>query len=164
MPRKSALSTFWVICAGALAGFLVWEIYWLFSGLNLIPKEVWTWIISSSLGRAIHEISPDLDVHFLVTINALLPSILTGGLIGYVLPRVKLPHIFCYSTWLWPLAYFTFTYFTIAALDTINWRGTQPLWQAWQNHIVIAIAVYIWYFIGMYGGLSVARWNNHSSC
>ncbi len=154
MRLKSILPAIWLACAGALLGYGIWESYWHF---DVIPKNIWPLIVSSSLAQAVHAASADLDVPLVITLKALPLSILIGLMAGLFLPRAKFQRVFCYSAFLWPLAYFAFGYFKITSLDAIAWPGTEALWQSWRVHKVVAFAVYGWYFLGLYVGFALAK-------
>jgi len=154
MRLKSVLQPLLAVISGATFGILAWSAYW---NINIIPGSAWPAIVSSPLMHAIHGISPDLDIPFAITIKALPVSVFLGFIGGCLLPRFKFPRVFCYSVFLWPLAYFLFGYYTIWSLDSVQWPYTQALWRSWHDQRVIAFAVYGWFFAGLYVGAAIAK-------
>lgn len=141
-------------CAGTLIGYVNWEVYWKF---NVIPSSAWPAIVSSPLAQAIHKASPSLDVLLVATVKALPLNISLGLIAGYLLPRIKFQRVYCYSVFLWPIAYFALGYFTISSLDSRGWAGTQALWRSWHDHRVIAFAIYSWFFLGLYASFIITK-------
>ena len=154
MNLKSSLQPILAVFSGAALGLLVWSAYW---NVNVIPTAAWPAIASSPLMHAIHRISPDLDITFAIIIKALPLSLVLGFIGGCLLPRFKFSRTFCYSVFLWPMAYFIFGYYTISSLDSVLWPYTQALWRSWHNHRVIAFAVYGWFFVGLYLGAAITK-------
>ena len=154
MRFKFAIQPILAALSGAALGFLAWSAYW---NVNIIPGAAWPAIASSPLMHAIHGISPDLDIPFAIIIKALPLSLFLGFIGGFLLPRFKFSRTFCYSVFLWPLAYFIFGYYTISSLDSVLWPYTQALWRSWHDHRVIAFAVYGWFFVGLYLGAAITK-------
>jgi hypothetical protein len=154
MRLRTIIQVILPACAGAFIGYANWEVYW---NINIIPGSAWPAIVSSSLAQAVHGVSPALDIPFVVVVKALPLSVLFGLMVGLLLPRLKFQRVYCYSVFLWPIAYFTFGYFTISSLDPVAWPGAQVLWRAWYDHRVIAFAVYGWFFLGLYAGFVIAK-------
>jgi hypothetical protein len=154
MRLQTAFKLILAAISGAIFGFLSWFAYWNF---NVIPDAAWSSIVSLSLAPAIHEISPGLDIPFLIIIRALPLSILLGLIGGALLPRFKYPRVFCYSVFVWPLTYFIFSYYVILSLESTQFQHAQILWRSWHGHQVIAFAVYGWFFIGLYIGSVIAK-------
>lgn len=154
MQLKTITQVILSACAGALIGYVNWEAFW---NINIIPGSAWPAIVSSPLAQAVHGVSPVLDIPFVVLIKALPFSILFGLMAGFLLPRLRFQRVYCYSVFLWPIAYFTVGYFTISFLDSVARSGTQALWRAWHDHRVIAFAIYGWFFLGLYAGFVIAK-------
>lgn len=154
MRLKSFFHSLLALLSGSALGFLGWSAYW---NINVIPSAAWPVIVSSPLMQAIHGVSPALDIPFAIAVKALPLSVLLGLIGGCLLPRLRFPRVFCYSVFLWPLAYFIFGYYTIRLLDSAHWPGTQVLWRSWHDHRVIAFAVYGWFFVGLYVGEIIAK-------
>jgi len=156
MRLNPVLHTILAVLSGALVGYLGWVAYW---NLDVIPSAAWPAIFSSSVAKAIHDISAELDVPLGITIKAMPLSIILGLIGGYLLPHFKFQRVYCYSVFLWPLFYFAFGYCVIWSLDAGHWPYTHVLRRSWGDHRIVAFAVYGWLFSGLYVGSVIARYN-----
>lgn len=154
MFLKKSLKMLLAALSGCLLGYLGWKAYW---HIDIIPSAAWPSIVALPPVKTVHGISPEFVVPLIIAIKAMIPSTILGLIGGYLLPRFKFQRVYCYSVFLWPLLYFAIGYYVIRSIEANQWPNNYALWCSWNDHRIVAIAVYAWLFLGLYVGAVIAR-------
>lgn len=152
MRIKPIIHFFISLLVGAVTGFLLWTAYW---HIKIIPDDAWAMVVSSSMFRFIHESSPSLDVPLLIIINALPLSLIFGLVAGCLLKQFKFQRVFSYAIFCWPLIYFLLAYYVTHTIDKVGTISTTVLWHSLHGQLFNATAVYTWFFVGLYIGVTI---------